>query len=247
MSLTHRLIDYRDGDTVLEGRFVCDDSSKRPRPGILLSHAWGGRSDYEDGKADALAKLGYAAFALDLYGKGVRGSNPEENAGLMQPFLDDRAMLQQRLLVSLQILRDQPETDTHRVAAIGFCFGGLCVLDIARTGEDLAGVVSIHGLFSAPGNTDGNTVRAKVLALHGWDDPMATPEAVNALADELSELGADWQLHAYGNTVHAFTNPAANAPENGTVYDPVADRRSWQAMTNFLNELFGARSPGSKT
>ena len=239
MSLIHRLIDYRDGDTVLEGRLVYDDDFAGPRPGILVSHAWGGRSDYEDGKADALAGLGYAALALDLYGKDVRGSNPEENAGLMQPFLDDRAMLQQRLLVSLQTLRDQPEADAHRVAAIGFCFGGLCVLDIARTGADLAGVVSIHGLLAPPGNTTGNTVRAKVLVLHGWDDPMATPEAVNQLADELSELGADWQLHAYGNTVHAFTNPAANAPESGTVYDPVADRRSWQAMTNFLEEIFG--------
>ena len=239
MSLIHRLIDYRDGDTVLEGRLVHDDRFTGPRPGILVAHAWGGRSDYEDGKADALAGLGYVAFALDLYGKGVRGSSPEENAGLMQPFLDDRAALQQRLLVSLQALRDQPEADTNRVAAIGFCFGGLCVLDIARTGADIAGVVSFHGLFAPPGNTMENTVAAKVLVLHGWGDPMATPEDVNALTTELSELGADWQLHAYGNTVHGFTNPAANAPESGIVYDALADRRSWQAMTNFLDELFG--------
>lgn len=240
MSLQNRLIDYRDGETVLEGRLAWDDSIERPRPGILVAHAWGGRSEFEDGKADELARLGYAAMALDLYGKGVRGSGPEENASLMQPFLDDRAMLQQRLLVSLATLREQEEVDANRVAAIGFCFGGLCVLDIARTGAQLAGVASFHGLFMPPGNTEGNSIRTKVLALHGWDDPMAPPDAVQALAAEMSAMGADWQLHAYGNTMHAFTNPAANDPEMGTVYDAIAERRSWQAMMNFLDELFGA-------
>jgi len=237
MSLQYRLIDYKDGDLVFEGRFVWDDSFSGPRPGVLVAHAWAGRSDYEDGKADGLAGLGYAAFALDLYGKGVRGSSPEENGALMQPFLDDREMLQQRLLVSLATLKQQPEVDPSKIAAIGFCFGGLSVLDIARTGEDIAGVVSIHGLFGAPGNTAGNTIKAKVLALHGWDDPMATPDDVNSLATEMSAMGADWQLHAYGNTMHAFTNPAADDKNMGTVYDVKADRRSWQAMTNLLEEV----------
>jgi dienelactone hydrolase len=241
MSLQHRLVDYQDGDSVLEGRIAWDDSISGPRPGVLVAHAWGGRSDYEDGKADGLAALGYAAFALDLYGKGVRGSNPDENSALMQPFLEDREMLQKRLLISLTALRAQPEVDPDRVAAIGFCFGGLSVLDIARTGEDLAGVVSFHGLFAAPGNTADNSIKARVLALHGWDDPMASPADVNSLAVEMSAKGADWQLHAYGNTMHAFTNPAANNPAMGTVYDATADRRSWQAMTNFLDELFGGQ------
>lgn len=239
MALRHRLIDYQDGDSVLEGRLVWDDRFPGPRPGVLVAHAWRGRSDFEDGKAADLAGLGYTAFAIDLYGKGIRGSSPEENGALMQPFLDDRAMLQTRLLLSLATLREQAEVDAAKTAAIGFCFGGLCVLDIARTGEDLAGVVSFHGLLGVPGNTSGNTIRAKVLALHGWDDPMATPDNVNALAAELSSLGADWQLHAYGNTMHAFTNPAANDSQLGTVYDAAADRRSWQAMTNFLEEVFG--------
>ena len=238
MGLQHRLIEYRDGSAVLEGRLAWDDASNGPRPGVLVSHAWGGRSAYEDGKADRLAELGYAALAVDLYGKGRRGSSPGENAALMQPFLDDRAMLQGRMQISLDALRAQAEVDAGRVAAIGFCFGGLCVLDLARSGADLAGVVSFHGLFAPPGNTAGNTVRARVLALHGWDDPMATPDSVVALANELSAMGADWQLHAYGNTMHAFTNPAANDAAMGTVYDEAADRRSWQAMTNFLDELF---------
>ncbi len=156
----------------------------------------------------------------------------------MQPFLDDRELLQQRLLGSLNTMRDQPEVNADKVAAIGFCFGGLCVLDIARTGENLAGVVSFHGLFGSPGNTAQNTISARVLALHGWDDPMAAPDSVLGLADELSSMGADWQLHAYGNTMHAFTNPDANDPTFGTVYSDKADQRSWIAMKNFLAELF---------
>jgi dienelactone hydrolase len=239
LGLQTRLIDYRDEDTILEGRLVWDDDFSGPRPGVLVAHAWGGRSDYEDGKADSLARLGYAAFALDLYGKGVRGSGPEENSALMQPFLEDRDMLQKRLLIALATLRQQAEVDATRVAAIGFCFGGLCVLDIARTGEELAGVVSFHGLLGGPANALGNGINTKILVLHGWDDPMAKPEAVIALASELSAAGADWQLHAYGNTTHAFTNPNADNRNMGTVYDATADRRSWQAMTNFFDELFG--------
>lgn len=238
MGIQNRLIEYSDGDVKLEGMLAWDDSVPGPRPGVLVSHAWAGRSDFEDDKANSLAGLGYAAFALDLYGKGVRGSSPEENSALMQPFLDDRGMLQKRLLVSLDTLRDQSEVDASKVAAIGFCFGGLCVLDLARTGEDLAGVVSFHGLLAAPGNTEGNTIKAKVLALHGWDDPMATPDTVVALSKELTAMNADWQVHAYGNTLHAFTNPEANDRAMGTVYNAEADRRSWTAMQNFLAELF---------
>lgn len=242
MSIQTRLIEYVDGDTILEGQLAWDDAIDGPRPGVMVCHAWAGRSELEDSKAIDLAKLGYAGFALDLYGKGILGSGPDENAGLMQPFLDNRSMLQERLLLSLNTMRAQPEVDASNVAAIGFCFGGLCVLDIARTGEDLDGVVSFHGLFGAPGNTEGNTIKAKVLALHGWDDPMATPDLVVALGEELTAMGADWQLHGYGNTMHAFTNPEANDPDFGTVYNASADQRSWTAMQNFLAELFGNRA-----
>jgi dienelactone hydrolase len=238
LGIRTRPVEYADGDTVLEGLLAWDDTADAPRPGVMVSHAWAGRREFEDGKARALAELGYTGFALNLYGKGVRGGSAEENAALMQPFVDDRAMLQARMRLSLDIMRAQPEVDGQRVAAIGFCFGGLCVLDLARTGVDLAGVVSFHGLLGSPGNTAGNSINAKILALHGWDDPMATPEQVLALADELTGQGADWQLHAYGNTVHAFTNPEANDPDFGTVYSPAADRRSWAAMTGFLDELF---------
>ena len=238
MSIETRLIDYTDGDTVLEGLLAWDNAIEHVQPGVMVSHAWAGRSDFEDSKAVALAELGYVGFALNLYGKGVLGNSTDENGALMQPFLDDRAMLQQRLLLSLHTMRQQPEVNDTAVAAIGYCFGGLCVLDLARTGEDLAGVASLHGLFGAPGNTGGNSIRAKVLAMHGWDDPMAPPEQVLELARELSSQGADWQLHAFGNTVHAFTNPAANDPGFGTVYSPSADKRSWLELQSFLAELF---------
>jgi dienelactone hydrolase len=161
----------------------------------------------------------------------------------MQPLLDDRPGLQGRMQLALAEMRALPTVDPLRVAAIGFCFGGLCVLDLARSGADLSGVASFHGLLGAPGNTRGNTVGAKILLLHGWDDPMATPDKVLALAHELSGMKAEWQLHAYGNTVHAFTNPLADDASNGLLYDATAERRSWQALQNFLDEIFKTINP----
>ena len=215
-----------------------DDSSRDARPAVLISHAWTGRGEQEEHRAEQLAELGYVGFALDLYGKGKRGTSKEENAALMQPLLDDRTVLQRRMNLALDVCRKQKVVDANRVAAIGFCFGGLCVLDLARTGAEVAGVASFHGLFSPPGNTEGRRISAKVLVFHGWDDPMAKPDQVLALAEELSTVGADWQIHAYGNTVHAFTNPAADDPDFGTVYDADADRRSWQSLQLFLAEIF---------
>ncbi len=238
MTIQTRTIDYQDGDVDLQGYLAWDDAVEGKRPGVMIAHAWAGRSDFENGKAEALAKLGYVGFALDNFGRGIIGTNKAENSALIQPFLDDRAMLQRRLQIALEVLKGLDEVDASRVAAIGFCFGGLCVLDLARTGTDIRGVVSFHGLFGSPGNTAGNKIKAKVLALHGWDDPMAPPDQVVSLAEELSSMGADWQVHGYGNTMHAFTNPQANDPDFGTVYSPDADRRSWNAMQDFLSEIF---------
>jgi dienelactone hydrolase len=238
MAIQTRQIEYRDHDVLLEGYLAYEDTSSDRRPGVLVSHAWAGRSEFEENKAEMLAELGYVGFALDLYGKGVRGSNPEQNAALMQPLLDNRPVLQGRMQLALDVLRKQKEVDGDRVAAMGFCFGGLCVLDLARTGADICGAASFHGLFGAPGNTEDNAIAAKVLVMHGWDDPMATPAQVLSLATELSAMGADWQLHAYGNTQHAFTNPAADDADMGTVYNADADRRSWQSLQLFLAEIF---------
>lgn len=238
MAIVTTTTNYLDGDTVLEAFIAYDDAIQGVRPAVLICHTWVGRDAFVAEKAKKLAALGYVGFALDMYGKGILGSGPEENAKLMQPFIDDRALLQRRISAALQAVKLLPWTDSSKIAAIGFCFGGLCVLDLARTGADLQGVVSFHGLLGAPGNTGGNVIKAKVLILHGNDDPMAPSEHVIAIQKELTAAKADWQLHSFGNTMHAFTNPVANDPAFGTVYQPSADRRSWQAMQNFLAEIF---------
>ena len=238
MTIKTRLIDYRDGDFVFEGMLAWDDAVDGPRPGVLVAHTIRGRSQFEESKAVALAAQGYTGFAVDVYGKEAIGSDIEACREMMEALRSERAVLQQRLLRALQAMRGQPEVDATSVAAIGYCFGGLCALDIARTGEPLAGVVSFHGLFDPPGNTADNRIAARVLALHGWDDPLATPEQAVALGEELSSMGADWQLHCYGNVRHAFTNPAADASTGVTKYDESADRRSWAAAQYFLSELF---------
>jgi dienelactone hydrolase len=239
MAIRTRLVDYASGGQTFEGMLAWDDAADRPRPGVLVAHTIAGRSSHEEGRAQRLAEMGYVGFAIDVYGKGTQTTDFDRNRAMMDALREDRPELQARLLAGLACLREQPEVDEARAAAIGFCFGGLSVLDIARTGADVAGVVSLHGIFVPPGNTDGNKSAAKVLALHGWEDPLATPEEVVGLARELTSIGADWQIHAYGNTTHAFTNPAADDWEAGKQYNADADRRSWIATENFLAELFG--------
>ena len=238
MAVVENTVVYMDEDTVLEALFAFDDSISAQRPAVLVSHAWGGRDGFVADKARKLAGLGYVGFALDMYGKGVLGADKEENATLMQPFMADREKLQKRIKTALNAVSLLPWVDDKKIAAIGFCFGGLCVLDLARTGVDIKGVVSFHGLLGAPDNTQGNKIKAKVLALHGRDDPMGLPEQVLAFQEEMTQAGTDWQFVSYGHTVHAFTNPVANDPDFGTVYQADADRRSWQAMQNFFAEIF---------
>ena len=238
MAIVSNTVGYLDGDVLLEAFFAFDDALSGRRPAVLINHAWAGRDDFVAEKAKKLAALGYVGFAVDMYGKGVLGSSNEENAQLMQPFMDNRQMLQKRMQAALYAVKLMPWVDDSQVAAIGFCFGGLCALDLARTGADLKGVVSFHGLLGAPGNTQDCAVKAKILALHGHDDPLVPASQVLAFEQEMTDAGADWQLHAYGNTRHAFTNPVANNPDFGTVYQPDADRRSWLMMENFLTEVF---------
>ena len=238
MPVQGELIEYTfEGDTY-EGYVAYDSDLEVTRPGVLVSHAWGGRGDFENARADDLAALGYTAFALDVYGQGIRGKSREENRALMTPLMEDRALLQRRLIKSLTTMRAHPTVDQARTAIIGYCFGGLCAIDLARAGSNILGAVSIHGLLQGIDNDDApKPISASVLALHGWDDPMATPDTVLVFADEMKTRQADWQLHAYGNTVHAFTNPQAQDPEFGTVYSALADQRSWLAITDFLSEV----------
>ena len=237
MAIQTRLVEYDCDGTLLEGYLAWDDSAG-PAPAVAIAHTWAGRGAFEEGKARALAEQGYVGFAIDMYGKGILGTTVEENTALMTPLVEDRGLLQRRINRAIEVLREQPEADASRVAAMGFCFGGLCVLDLARSGADVKGVVSFHGLFNPPGDGATRAITAKVLCLHGYDDPMAQPDSLLALAQELTQAGADWQVHAYGHTQHAFTNPNAADPDMGTVYNPDADRRSWQALSNFLDEIF---------
>lgn len=238
MAVRTRQIEYREDDGLFAAEMAWDDAASGPCPGVLIAHAWRGRGKFENDKARQLAALGYVGFALDLFGKGVLGNSAEENRALIRPFMDDRALLQRRMQRALHELRSQDEVDRTKVAAIGFCFGGLCVLDLARSGADINGAVSFHGLLIAPGNTGRNRIKSRILVMHGWDDPMATHEHLVALGNELTSMKADWQIHAFGHAMHAFTNPNANDPGFGTVYQPDADRRSWQSMQAFFAEIF---------
>lgn len=237
MTVQTRLIDYQHAGKTFQGLLAWDDAHQGRRPGVAVAHTWAGRGEFEEGRAVALAELGYTAFAVDVFGKGVRGEGREACSALIAPHLENRAGLQALIRQAVEVMREQPEVDAQRCAAIGYCFGGLTVLDLARSGANVQGVVSLHGLFNPPGNTRGIPIAAKVLCLHGYDDPMAQPDSVLALASELSEGGADWQLHAYGNTLHAFTNPNANDRDFGALYDASADRRAWQSLRNFLQEV----------
>lgn len=234
-------VDYRDGDLISEAYVACEEPGPATRPGVLVSHTWAGQGDAERATAEKLAELGYVGFALDLYGKGVRGGTPERNAKLMQPFIEDRRLLRRRVDAALSALRAHPRVDGGRTAGLGYCFGGLCMLDLARSAPaGLEGAISVHGLLHPPQLGPQPPITAKVLILHGYADPMAPPEQVLAIARELTEAGADWQLHAYGGTLHAFTNPQASSPERGLAYNPVAARRAWVSIREFLAEVLAA-------
>ncbi len=238
MSITTEHITYTIDGQTYDG-FLAKPESPGPLPLVVIAHAWGGLQDNEISKANLVAeKLGYAAFAMDVYGKGRRGDGPAECEALMTPLVNDRAELQARLNGSLAFAKQLPGIDVTRVAAIGYCFGGLSVLDMARMNMDILGVCSFHGLLGAPDNAGSAPIKPKILIQHGWKDPMAPPDTVIAIGEELGARGADWQLHAHGTAVHAFTTQGANMPDFGTVYEATADTRSFKALENFLAELF---------
>jgi dienelactone hydrolase len=234
--MREQYIEYRDGEALLEGFLCYDESLPGPRPAVLIAHAWGGRDDFVERKARRLAWQGYACLALDTYGKGKRGTTPEECTALMTPFMQDRRALLKRMQSGLATAQALPIVDARRIAVMGFCFGGLCALDLARADADIRGAISFHGLLKPSGLTEPK-IRAKVLIMHGYEDPLAPPEDALAIARELSDAGADWQLHLYGHTAHSFTNPVAQNRSGGMQYDEAADRRSWHALEEFLAEI----------
>ena len=232
-------VDYRHGDTILEGYLAYDDVSKEVRSGVLVVHEWYGLNDYARKRADQLAQLGYVAFALDMYGKGVRAADNKEAGALAGKIKGDRPLMRGRASAGLDVLKKHGLVDPKRVAAIGYCFGGTTVLELARAGADVAGVVSFHGGLDTPSPEAAAPIRAKVLVLHGADDPLVPAAEIAAFQEEMRHAGADWQMVFYGGAVHSFSNPQAGADASkGVAYNEVADRRSWQAMKQFFDEIF---------
>lgn len=212
----------------------------QPRPTVILIPTVMGVSDLEIGFGRQLVELGYNAFVADLFGKKFRGAERDVCFGEMKRLREDRAALRRRLLSVLDLVLDLDQVQDRQVVAAGYCFGGQCALDLARTGRDFAAAVSFHGLFDPPG-LPPETIKAKVVAFHGWDDPMVPPEAVVALGRELTDAGCDWQIHAYGHVGHGFTNPHASKLQiEGVAYNALAAERSWTSFINLLEELFSS-------
>lgn len=235
MGIEKRPVGYSHAGAEFEGFLIADDADG-PRPAVLIFPNIFGLKEEDVATAEKLVALGYAAFGVDLYGKGNRPTTREAAMPFMQPLREDRALLQDRLLGVLDTVRAQPEVDPAKVAAIGFCFGGLCVLDLARTGADVTGVASFHGLLTPPGNGHGAAITARVAVFHGWADALVPPEQVVALGQELTAAGCDWQIHGYAGAVHGFTH--ARPPEEGIPFNRLAAERSWASLERFLAECF---------
>jgi dienelactone hydrolase len=234
-----RTIEYRQGDTVLEGFLAYDTAGPARKPGVLIVHEWTGLGPYVKSRAEQLARLGYVAFAADIYGKGVRPNNPKDAGATAAIYKNDRTLLRERVNAGLEELRRQQGIDSGRIAAIGYCFGGTTVLELARSGADVKGIVSFHGGLDTPSPQDAKNIRSKVLALHGADDPYVPAEQVKAFEDEMRGGNVDWQLVKYSKAVHSFTNPdAGNDNSKGAAYNAEADRRSWEEMKSFFKEIF---------
>jgi len=267
-------IEYKDGATLLEGYLAYDDAVKGGRPLVLVVHEWWGLNDYAKGRARQLAEMGYVAFAVDMYGKGVLAKDAKQAGELTGPFRSDRKRMRQRITAGLDAAKARLPgaaradlVDARRIAAIGYCFGGTVVLELARSGADIAGVVSFHGglapvpdpdrpasagpAASQPSGTDNNRIKCKVLVCTGADDRSAPMAQLSAFADEmrLPQGKVDYQVNIYGGAVHAFTNPASGLPlpsddpPRNVAYNANADRRSWQAMKDFFAELFPVARP----
>lgn len=239
--LVERVVEYKDGDTVLEGVHVYDDAVEGRRPAVLIIHQWMGVSENEKMRARMLAKLGYNVLAADIYGKGIRPSDFDSAGKQAGLFKGDRALFRSRLNAGLATLKSDDRTDTGRVAAIGYCFGGTGVLELARSGASLAGVVSFHGGLGAADGMEAKqgSVPTPILVCHGAVDPFVPKAELDGFLAEMNESGADYQFVAYSGAVHSFTQKeAGHEPEKGFAYHALADRRSWQAMKTFLAECF---------
>jgi len=240
-SLITKTVEYKEGETTLEGYLAYDDAVKGKRPGILVIHEWTGVNAYVKKRADQLASLGYVAFAADIYGKGVRPSTPELAGKEAAKYRGkDRSLIRARAAAGLATLAAVPNVDASHLAVMGYCFGGTAALELARSGANLKGTVSFHGGLDTPNPADARNIKGKVLALHGADDPYVPPPQVAAFQDEMRQAKVDWEMVLYGGAVHSFTNPdSGNDNSKGAAYNAEADRRSWAEMKLFFHEIFG--------
>jgi dienelactone hydrolase len=234
-----KVVEYKEGNTTLEGFVAWDDAAKGPRPGVLVVHEWTGLGKNVKSRAEQLAKLGYVAFGADIYGKGVRPSTPEEAGKTAGIYRADRALTRARVKAALAQLLANGNVDPKRVAVIGYCFGGMVAQELARSGADLAGVVGFHSDLSNPNPDDDRNIKGKVLVLQGGDDPFVPLKEVEAFEARMRAAGVNWQVVQYGGAVHSYTSPdAGNDNSKGAAYNAQADQRSWEAMKAFFAEIF---------
>jgi dienelactone hydrolase len=236
-----KTIEYKHGDTVLEGFLAWDDSTTAKRPAVIVVHEWWGNNEYSHKRAEMLAQLGYVGFAIDMFGKGKITNDPKVAGEWAGAIKNDPKMAVERLRLGLDTLKAQPGVDAEKIAAIGYCFGGWSVLQMARNNLPIDGVVSFHGALAGGNPNATQPIKPKVLVCHGADDPFESPKEISDFADEMRNSKADWQFISYGGAVHSFTNPDVDKYKlQGAAYNKQADQRSWVAMKDFLHELFGA-------
>ncbi|HWP34171.1 MAG TPA: dienelactone hydrolase family protein [Thermodesulfobacteriota bacterium] len=234
-------IEYRQGDTTLQGFLAYDDAVKGKRPGILVIHEWWGHNQHARRQALRLARAGYVAFALDMYGKGKVAAHPKDAQAFMEQVVKDPQLLAARFNAALDVLKQQPQVDPEKIGAVGYCFGGTVALTMARAGADLDAVVAVHaGLSPVAGPAEKGKVKARILVLTGGADPMVPKTQVEAFRKEMQEAGATVRIVTFPKARHSFTNPDADKVGMEALrYDPDADRRSRQAMVRFFKEAFG--------
>lgn len=231
-------VTYPLNASLMAKSFIAYEDNQKPKPLIMVAPDWRGRSDFYCDIAKKFAALGYVGFAMDIYGDARLGVELEDKKFLLEPLKQNRPELSRRMLATYQFIAQQPFVNQHQIAAVGYCFGGMCVLDLARANADLKGVVSLHGILLAPLEDAQTNISSKILVLHGYEDTYVSPAGVLAFADEMTRKKADWQIHMYGHTSHSFTKLGADDPALGLKYDATANRRSWDATTYFLKEIF---------
>lgn len=230
---------YKDGDTILEGYVAYDDAIQGSRPGILVVHDWTGLQDYAKLRARQLAELGYTAFAADIYGQGIRPTDPAECAKQAGIYKGDLSLLRQRVTLALEQLKMQPHVDVKRLGAIGYCFGGTTVLELVRSGAPVKATVSFHGGLATTMPAEAGKVAGRVLVCHGADDPYVKPEEVDAFKAEMEKAKVKLEFIPYAGAVHSFSNPAAGDDvSKGNAYNEVADKSSWESMKRLFAEVF---------